>query len=361
MRYSDGHVRGGRVRAGAKALPLALAVALGVAAGTVAVGFAQQAPADRLPSALLDVTPPSGRVSGAPGRMTIRRTPCRNTPLADVRRRIVDIAVQEWAFFGFSVVDRTNIAAADRAGQRSRRRWRRLTRTESARVADSIAGYWAVTPQGGWILDAQNRVWNGPRGIAARWRYPWSAAFVSWVMCEGGLGDASRFQRAVAHHVYIDQAIRARRTDETPAGYAAYDIGETPIAPGDLLCSARRPRYRSIAERRRQMGNGARTHCDVVVKLDRARDRILAIGGNVRGTVALKLLPAAGGPGQDLHPVGGTRPLFAHLKLRVAPIAADAFDHTPTMRLLRCAEGFQARARLTGSHLLPDRRQATRC
>ena len=161
--------------------------------------------------------------------------------------------------------------------------------------------------------------------------------------------------------MYIDQAIRARRADETPAGYTAYDIGETPIAPGDLLCSARRPRYRSIAERRRQMGNGARTHCDVVVKLDRARDRILAIGGNVRGTVALKLLPAAGGPGRDLHPVGGTRPLFAHLKLRAAPIAADAFDHTPTMRLLRCAEGFQARARLAGSHLLPARRQATRC
>ena len=361
MQHSEGHVRGGRARAGARTLPLALAVALGVAAGAVSVGFAQPVPADRLPSALLDVTPPSGRVSGAPGRMTIRRTPCRNAPLADVRRRIVDIAVQEWAFFGFSVVDRTNIAAADRAGQRSRRRWRRLSRTESARVADSIAGYWAVTPQGGWIIDAQNRVWNGPRGIAARWRYPWSAAFVSWVMCEGGLGDASRFQRAVAHHVYIDQAIRARRADETPAGYTAYDIGETPIAPGDLLCSARRPRYRSIAERRRQMGNGARTHCDVVVKLDRARARILAIGGNVRGTVALKLLPAAGGPGQDLHPVGGTRPLFAHLKLRAAPIAADAFDHTPTMRLLRCAEGFQARGRLAGSHLLPARRQATRC
>lgn len=360
MQHSAGHVRGGRVRAGATTLPFALAVALAVAEGGVSVGFAQQAPVDRLPPALLDATPPSGRVTGAPGRMAIHRTPCRNAPLADVRRRIVDIAVQEWAFFGFSVVDRT-IAAANRTAQRSRRRWRRLSRTESARVADSIAGYWAVTPQGGWILDAQNKVWNGPRGIAARWRYPWSAAFVSWVMCEGGLGDASRFQRAVAHHVYIDQAIRARRAGETPAGYAAYDIGETPIAPGDLLCSARRPRYRSIAERRRQMGNGARTHCDIVVKLDRARDRILAIGGNVRGTVALKLLPAAGGPGRDLHPVGGTRPLFAHLKLRAAPIAADAFDHAPTMRLLRCADGFQARARLAAADLVPARRQATRC
>ncbi len=341
------------VRAGLKTLVLAFTAGLGAAT----VGFAQQASVERLPPAVLDVAPPSGRVSGTPGSMTIRRAPCRNLPLEDVRRRIVDIVVQEWAFFGFPVVDRTNIGAAERA----RRRRRRPSRSESARVAPSIAGYWAVTPQGTWILDAQNRVWKGPRGIAARWRYPWSAAFVSWVMCEGGLGNANRFQRAVAHHVYIDQAIRAQGADETPAGYAAYDIGTTPITPGDLLCSARRPRYRSIAERRRRMGDGARTHCDIVVQVDGARDRILAIGGNVRGTVALKLLPAAGAPGRDLRPTGGARPLFAHLKLRAAPIEADAFDHTPTMRILRCADGFPARARLAAAHLVPARRQASRC
>lgn len=339
-----------------------LVLAAAAVAGTVAVGFAQQAPVDRLPSARLEVTPPTGRVSGAPGRMTIQRTPCRNLPLPDVRRRIVDIAVQEWGFFGFTVVDRTNVGGAGRTTQRTRRRWRRPSRTESARVADSIAGYWAVTPQGGWIVDAQNAIWRGPRGVAARWRYPWSAAFVSWVMCEGGLGEANRFRRAVAHHVYIDQAIRARAADGTTAAFAAYDIGTTPIAPGDLLCSARRPRYRSIAERRRQMGNGARTHCDVVVKLDRARNRILAIGGNVRGTVALKVLPATSAPGgKDLHPAGGTRPLFAHLKLRAAPIEADAFDRSPTIRAVRCADGFRAQARLAAAHLLPAGPRPTRC
>lgn len=345
------------MRAGSKTLVLAFAAALGAAT----LGFAQQAPVERLSPNLLDVAPPSERVSGAPGGMAIRRAPCRNLPLEDVRRRIVDIVVQEWAFFGFPVVDRTNVGAADRAAERARRRWRRPGRSESARVAASIAGYWAVTPQGGWILNAQNTVWKGRRGIAARWRYPWSAAFVSWVMCEAGLGDASRFQRAVAHHVYIDQAIRARAADAPPAGYVAHDIGATTIAPGDLLCSARRPAYRSIAQRRRQMGNGARTHCDIVVKLDRARGRILAIGGNVRGSVALKLLPATGAPGRHLQPVGGTRPLFAHLKLRAAPIEADAFDHAPTMRILRCADGFPARARLAAAHLVPARRQASRC
>ncbi len=349
---------GGRVRT--RAIPFALAAA--VCLGLVSVGFAQQTPFDRLPATLLDAAPPSARVSGAPGRMTVRRMPCPNLPLADVRRRIVDLAVQEWGFFGFPVVDRTNIDAADRATQRARRRRRRPGRAESARVAGSIAGYWAVTPQGSWILNAQNTAWKGPRGVAARWRYPWSAAFVSWIMCEGGLGDASRFQRAVAHHVYIDQAIRGRAADETPAAFAAYDVGTATIVPGDLLCSARRPAYRSIAERRRQMGNGARTHCDIVVELDASRDRILAIGGNVRGTVALKLLPAARGPGEPLRPVGGGRPMFAHLKLRSAPIEADALDHTPTMRALGCTDGFRAPARLAAAHLAPPAgAPASRC
>ena len=300
---------------------------------------AQQAAFDRLPPDVLDVVAPSARVTGEPGAMKVRRTPCRTAPMDEIRQRIVDLAVQEWGFFGFIVVDQTVVRASG-PGQPRRRRWRRPGRTESARVAGSIAGYWTVTPEGGWILDAQNAVWRGPRGVGSRWRYPWSAAFVSWVMCEAGLGEASLFRRAVAHHVYIDQAIRARGADTPTAAFAAYDIGEAPIAPGDLLCSARRPAYRSLAERRRQMGVGARTHCDIVVKVDPPRRRILAIGGNVRGAVSLKLLPAADGPDSSLRPLPGRRRIFAHLKLRAASIAPDALDHTPTMRAVRCSDGF---------------------
>ena len=343
------------MRAGAFALALAACV------GAASVAFAQQMPFDRLPAAQFDAAPPSARVRGGPGNMTIHRMPCPNLPLAEVRRRIVDLAVQEWGFFGFPVVDRTNVDAADRAAQRARRRRRRPNRAESARMAPSIAGYWAATPHGGWILNEQNTAWKGPRGVASRWRYPWSAAFVSWVMCEGGLGDAGRFQRAVAHHVYIDQAIRARAADGAPGAFAAYDVGTTTIVPGDLLCSARRPAYRSIAERRRQMGNGARTHCDIVVELDPSRNRILAVGGNVRGTVALKLLPAARGPGGTLRPAGGRRPMFAHLKLRAASIEANALHHTPTMRILRCSDGRPIPAALAAADLVPAEPRTARC
>ncbi|MET0214189.1 MAG: DUF2272 domain-containing protein [Vicinamibacterales bacterium] len=247
-----------------------------------------------------------------------------------MRRRIVDIAAQEWGFFGFRMAAPTDGEEED-GGRRGRRP--RLPASEASRVAASIAGYWAVTPGGAWIVERQNDRWNGPDGIAARWNAPWSAAFVSWVMCEAGLGATTQFHRAVAHHTYIDQAIHARDGRAPDAAFVAHDAGETTIGPGDLLCSSRRPAYRTLTERRRQMGVGARSHCDVVVKVDEAGARIHAIGGNVRGVVSLKQIPAVRESGRPLRPgnVNSERPMFAHLKLRAPSIDANALDTSPTI------------------------------
>lgn len=308
------------------------------------VAGAQQLYFERLPAAMLAVTPPAERIGGEPGQMRVLETSCSAEPLAGARQRIVDVAVQEWAYFGFSVADET--VERDPEGLDTftgrRRRFGRgfswLNVQESERLAGSIAGYWAITGDGSWILSRQNEVWNGS-GVGARWRDPWSAAFISWVMCESGLGDDSRFERAIAHHTYIDQAIRARDQSDTEAAYVAYDVGEANIEPGDLLCAARRPTYDSVDERRHQLGVGIRSHCDIVVKLEPERDRVLGIGGNVRGSVSLKLLPAefarASGPTADVLSVGrGRGRVFAHLKLRADPVEGDAFLMTPTLRTL---------------------------
>jgi len=307
---------------------------LGLTVFTLAAaeGTSGQQPAfERLPADVLDVVPPSAHVRGMPGAMRVQPPTCRSLPTADTRRRIVDVAVQEWGFFGFRVAPATS--GGDDDAPEERRRRSRLPPAEAARLAPSIAGYWAVTPEGSWIVARQNDRWNGPDGIAARWNAPWSAAFVSWVMCEAGLGATTQFQRAIAHHSYIDQAIRARDGRAPQAAFVAYDAGEAAIAPGDLLCSSRRPVYRAIAERGRQMGVGARTHCDVVVQVDEARRRVLAIGGNVRGVVSLKLFPAVREAGRPLRVETGDdrRPIFAHLKLRAAPIDANALDTSPTI------------------------------
>src|SRR5690606_33990862 len=87
-------------------------------------------------------------------------------------------------------------------------------------------------------------------------------------------------------------AIEARDDGDSTAAYVAYDLGERRLEPGDMVCRARRAVYRSIAERRPDVGVGVRSHCDIVVKVEAERERVLAIGGNVRGRVSLKLLPA---------------------------------------------------------------------
>lgn len=68
------------------------------------------------------------------------------------------------------------------------------------------------------------------------------------------------------------------------------------------------------------MGAGARSHCDIVVKVDEARGQVFAIGGNVRGVVSLKPFPAVQAPGKPLRAETGDddRPIFAHLTLRAA-------------------------------------------
>lgn len=353
-------------------------------------GSAQQWALERLPADVLDVVPPSDRVRGAPGEMVVHPLECRSFPLDGLRRRIVDVAVQEWAFFGFPVLDRANgarllppgagpsmtggafasssigssaggassdgsvvgrtgagasglgsggpdAASPPLAFESSTRRAPALNRSESARVAASIAGYWAVTPEGAGIVADQNRAWSGPRGVAVRWRSPWSAAFISWVMCEAGLETNDRFRRAIAHWSYIDQAIRARDGAAPEAAYVAYDIGERTAEPGDLLCSARRPAYRNLAERRRQMGGGARTHCDIVVRADEETELILAIGGNVLRSVSLKVLAAERDPEGGLRPRSAPgAPLFAHLKLRADPIGPNALTGSPTIGAFGC-------------------------
>jgi hypothetical protein len=301
----------------------------------LAGAYAQVMPMDRLSGAGLQVYSPDLRVSGPPGEMRIDRTSCAAPDGVDIRRRIVAIAVQEWAFFGFSVVDQTGPPPPPRPRSFFRRPW--MDPAESERVAASIAGYWSVTPDGGWILERQNNFWKGPLGVGERWRDPWSAAFISWTLCEAGVGDSSAFRRSINHRTYIDQAITARDANSNATAYVAYDVGERNIAPGDLLCSARRHGYRNLQDRRRHLGQGARTHCDIVVHIDASQDRILAIGGNVLGRVSLKLLYA---PADSRAPhrhsiVGrGSRTVFAHLKLHAAESDNIGLLFAPSIRAL---------------------------
>ena len=294
-------------------------------------------PVGRLPTSVLDVHAPSARVTGEPGNVIYTYRACSPHDTSDLRARIVNVAAQEWGFFGMSVLDLTHTRASNpdfRAAP-----WRRtlIAPDEAQRVATTIAGYWSSTPDSAWILETQNQSWqsNGP---GSRWRSPWSAAFISWVMCESGLGDKERFQRAIAHHSYIDQAILASTQAESESAYRAFNPGERTILPGDLLCRGSRPSYRSIAERKEQLGMGARSHCDIVVAIEEQKQRILLIGGNVRSWVRLKILPGKfNGSGLFEPEPYNNRQIFAHLQLQARPINKEALFDSPTLRQFDCS------------------------
>jgi hypothetical protein len=287
--------------------------------------------AERLPRSILDVRPPSERVQGSPGNINIVDRSCSAFPLTQVRRRIVDTAVQEWAYFGHSTDLQPREIAPREPGPRRPFVYPRMTPAEGERLATSIAGYWAATPNSDWIVQRQNASWD-EAGMGARWRDAWSAAFISWVICESGLARTDQFRRAIAHHSYIDQAILATDTQDPVAAYRAYPLGTETIVPGDLLCRGSRPAYRNIAERRAQLGVGARTHCDIVVSVDESKEEITVIGGNVRATVRMKIMPATRDGERPLHPIADNgRALFAHLQLQAPAIEPNALESSPSL------------------------------
>jgi hypothetical protein len=326
-------------------------IALVVALVPVSRTPAEEATA-RLTRDRFDVIPPAERVQGARGAITVYQTACRAGPTKDSRRRIVDIAVQEWLVFGAQTIDATRVE--DRlfprglvpdflnpklGSPRIARVFPRLGTLEyDPRLDTTIAGYWSATPEGARILAEQNRAWNGPGGSAIGWVEPWSAAFISWVMCEDGLGDEAQFRRSVAHRVYIDQAIAAHDGEAPEAAYAAYDIGEQPIEPGDLICRARgATHYRDLADRRADVGGPGATHCDVVVKIEERGGRVFVIGGNVLQSVSLTILPLIRERGRPPRTasetdIAGAQTYFAHLKLRADAIEPNAMDNSPAIR-----------------------------
>ncbi len=236
--------------------------------------------------------------------------------VSDLRSFIANAALQEWAFFGFHEVDERSQAFQIPIEQAQRvfrgRNW--LTKDNAKRVSKSIAGYWASTEDGLWIINQQNSSWEVDIDNYD-WELPWSASFISWIMCEAGL-DQDQFKRSIAHYHYIDQGIiDALSENNTSSIYTAYSVGQFEPSPGDLLCRSRRSQYLELNERIEDLGSPSRGHCDVLIKMN--LDSAIVIGGNVRDSVTLKLLPIKRDINNKIESIGSPyRMIYAHLKLK---------------------------------------------
>ncbi len=258
--------------------------------------------------------------------MEVGDTACRPDVRPGVRQRIVTAAASQWRAFRYPVLDRTanstTLIPTDNGApivssqlnpsvppeNRTRAAPRLGLMEDDQAVSLAIGAYWAVTDPS--EVDKQNRLWAVEPSTG--WAVAWSAAFVSWVMCESGLTE-DHFERSAAHITYIEDAYRSAGASNRAYRYEAN--GEGSIDPGDLICA-----WRGTADgldfqegserlqeanafhrlpaseqaRREELGTAITgpvgTHCDIVVKVDMDRGRIYAIGGNVVQAVTMTIL-----------------------------------------------------------------------
>jgi hypothetical protein len=143
--------------------------------------------------------------------------------------------------------------------------------------------------------------------------FPWSAAFISWVMKTSGAGN--NFRYSTQHSVYISQAIRDHMNNNN-VGFWGWRLNEHQPAVGDLVCWAREA---GVDFDHQKSGNYA-GHCDIVVEVE--ADEIFVIGGNVGDSVTRRPLALDGGF-LTVRELGGET-LFAIMQNRVPLLGAVA-------------------------------------
>jgi peptidoglycan hydrolase-like protein with peptidoglycan-binding domain len=173
--------------------------------------------------------------------------PQRVSDPARLRANIVRVATQELARWRNGAVKETN-----------------------PQIRAVLQDYWA-TGTGNKFTAAQ----LGSPAFQAS--YPWSAAFISWVMQQAGAG--SIFRRAPGHAVYIQWA-KENRLRNRANPFKAYRVTEMAPRPGDLVCRSRDnsgATYDNIRP-------GMKTHCDIVTAVQPGQ--LVTVGGNKSQSVA---------------------------------------------------------------------------
>jgi hypothetical protein len=139
--------------------------------------------------------------------------------------------------------------------------------------------------------------------------FPWSAAFISWVMSSAGVTKAMGFELSQRHMSYVVQALRNREASDRTKPFWLYDnievMHEAVPAPGDILCKnavndagviTTHWTYSGLRRSFFENGNNAiaigtvtgSSHCDIVVDtIQRGGRRFMrTVGGNVSDSVS---------------------------------------------------------------------------
>lgn len=168
-------------------------------------------------------------------------------------QRVRDLALQEWSFFGKQVIKNRSIL---REGRK-----------------ESEEGYWQRVSV--YWNEGTNQDLTGKDTD-----WPWSAAFMSWIMFKAGAGE--NFTYSIRHSDYITDAISNRKNNLTNSHFLGFRINEYSPLIGDLVCYGRKDYINYDTP------GPYPSHCDIVI--DKHDQYISVIGGNVGDSVTLKIL-----------------------------------------------------------------------
>ena len=226
---------------------------------------------------------PSGQESpGQPGTAIAARG----------KQSIIKIANQEWDYFG-----------------------RQTIRMDESGESIPHVGHWE--DDGDPWSTRVNWYWRAvskPNLDGFDCKEPWSAAFISWVMQEAGLGR-DQFPGSDAHWNYIHYFVDGNGGPNR--AFSSHAITEYSPKPGDLICATRGthgfiPVYGQDPSA--VLRGHAKLHCDIVV--EKRGNTLQSVGGNVRNSVSKTEL--ALDPKGLLKP-SERRPWFVVLENRLGP------------------------------------------
>jgi hypothetical protein len=160
----------------------------------------------------------------------------------------------------------------------------KLKETDAA-IYKRVGDYWAAVPAAG--LDGRT-VWNDSKGKP--YRPAWSAAFVSFVLKQAGVG--TRFKTTKAHCHYVEAA-RAAVANNAKKAYHAVDPYSAVPSVGDIVVAGREYAEQLTfkqAELAYKADGFYPSHGDFVVEVDAQKSELVVVGGNVGDSVKPKRL-----------------------------------------------------------------------
>jgi len=219
-----------------------------------------------------------GRASGAidPQAHTPDFARRPNVPLS--RPEVVAITLREWRMFGQPVdddpPDTRPVPLPSDKPERQPGLWQR------------VGEYWWT----GMDAGAREGSWTGKHddfGVefpaTSDANYPWSAAFISYVMRIAGAG--TKFPYSAAHSTYINAAYDVAMGRSNDYALSAERADAYAPLPGDIICTSRgrrRVRYEDLP-------TSFPAHCQIVVEANSGQ--LSTIGGNVDDAVTMIHVP----------------------------------------------------------------------